>query len=70
MKLLDRYVGNSVLVATTFGVVVLSLVLVLGILFKEVLDLIINHEVPIKYVLLFMLYVLPFSLTFTIPVAT
>lgn len=67
MKLLDRYVGNSVVVAATFGVIVLSLVLVLGNLFKEVLDLIINHDVPLKYVLLFMLYVLPFSFTFTIP---
>lgn len=67
MKLLDRYVGTSVMITTLFGVVVLSLVLVLGNLFKEVLDLIINHDVPIRYVLLFMLYVLPFSFTFTIP---
>lgn len=67
MKIIDRYVGLQVVVTTLFGVVVLSLVLVLGNLFKEVLDLIINHEVPIRFVLLFMAYVLPFSLTFTIP---
>jgi len=67
MNLIDRYVGHSVLVATIYGVVVLSVVLVLGNIFKELLDLLINRDVPVKYVLLFMLYVLPFSLTFTVP---
>jgi len=67
MKIIDRYLTGQVVLTTAFGVVVLSLVLVLGNLFKEVLDLIINHDVPISYVLLFMGYVLPFSLTFTIP---
>jgi len=67
MKIIDRYVGLSVLVTTIFGVVVLSLVLVLGNLFKELLDLLINRDVPLTSVLLFMLYVLPFSMTFTIP---
>ena len=67
MKLIDRYVGRSVLVATMYGVFVLSVVLVLGNIFKELLDLLINRDVPLQYVLLFMLYVLPFSLTFTIP---
>jgi len=67
MNLLDRYVGRSVLVAAMYGVFVLSVVLVLGNIFKELLDLLINRDVPLRYVLLFMLYVLPFSLTFTIP---
>jgi len=67
MKILDRYVGSSVLFTAFFGVVVLSLVLVLGNIFKELLDLIINKDVPLQNVLAFMLYVLPFSLTFTIP---
>ncbi|MEI6337950.1 MAG: LptF/LptG family permease [Verrucomicrobiota bacterium] len=67
MNLIDRYVGKSVLVAAIYGVVVLSVVLVLGNIFKELLDLLINRDVPIRYVLLFMLYVLPFSLTFTVP---
>lgn len=67
MNLLDRYVGRSVLVAAMYGVFVLSVVLVLGNIFKELLDLLINRDVPLKYVLLFMLYVLPFSLTFTVP---
>jgi len=67
MKIIDRYIGSSVLFSTIFGVTVLSLVLVLGNIFKELLDLLINRDVPLMSVLAFMLYVLPFSLTFTIP---
>lgn len=67
MKILDRYIGFTVLFTTVFGVVVLSLVLVLGNVFKELLDLLINRDVPLESVLAFMLFVLPFSLTFTIP---
>ncbi len=68
MKIIDRYVGVSVFATAFFGVVVLSLVLVLGNLFKELLDVLINNpDVPITTVLAFMALVLPFSLTFTIP---
>ena len=68
MKIIDRYVGLSVLMTAFLGVVVLSLVLVLGNIFKELLDVLINNpDVPILTVLVFMALVLPFSLTFTIP---
>ena len=68
MKIIDRYVGMSVIATAFFGVVVLSLVLVLGNLFKQLLDVLINNpDVPIATVLAFMALVLPFSLTFTIP---
>jgi lipopolysaccharide export LptBFGC system permease protein LptF len=68
MKIIDRYVGVSVLATAFFGVVVLSLVLVLGNLFKDLLDILINNpDVPVMTVLVFMALVLPFSLTFTIP---
>lgn len=68
MKIIDRYVGLGVLSTAFFGVVVLSLVLVLGNLFKQLLDVLINRpDVPIGTVLFFMALVLPFSLTFTIP---
>ncbi len=67
MNLIDRYIGRSVLITALYGVFVLSFVLVLGNIFKELLDLLINRDVPVRYVLLFMLYVLPFSLTFTVP---
>lgn len=67
MNLIDRYISRTVFITTLYGVVVLSVVLVLGNIFKELLDLLINRDVPIKYVLLFMAYVMPFSLTFTLP---
>ncbi len=68
MKIIDRYVGLNVVSTAFFGVVVLSLVLVLGNLFKQLLDVLINNpDVPITTVLAFMALVLPFSLTFTIP---
>ena len=68
MKIIDRTVGLGVLLTTFFGVVVLSLVLVLGNIFKELLDILINNpDVPISTVLAFIALVLPFSLTFTIP---
>jgi len=40
---------------------------VLGNIFKEALDLLINRSVPIGYLAFFMACVLPFSLTFTVP---
>jgi len=67
MKIIDRYVGFGVFTTAFFGVLVLSMVLVIGNIFKELLDLIINHDVPIETVLAFMAFVLPFSFTFTIP---
>jgi len=68
VKIIDRTVGLGVLLTTFFGVVVLSLVLVLGNIFKELLDILINNpDVPITTVLVFIVLVLPFSLTFTIP---
>ena len=67
MKLLDRYIAKQVLVTAFFAVGVLSLVLVFGNVFKQLLDLLVNHDVPLEYILSFMAYILPFSLTFTIP---
>ncbi len=67
MKILDRYLGKEILVTTLFAVAVLSLVLVLGNVFKQLLDLLVNHDVPVEYLLSFIGYILPFSFTFTIP---
>lgn len=49
------------------GVSLLSLVLVLGNVFKQLLDLLINHDVPLQTVFAFVAFLLPFSMTFTIP---
>src|SRR5271155_2491420 len=67
MKLIDRYVGTEVLVTSLFAVAVLSVVLVLGNIFQRLLDLLVNHNVPLDFVLAFIAYIIPFSLTFTIP---
>lgn len=67
LKILDRYLLTALGVATLMGVALLSLVLVLGNVFKEMLDLLINHSVPLETVLGFVAFVLPFSMTFTIP---
>jgi LPS export ABC transporter permease LptF len=67
MKLLDRYVTRHVLVTASFAVAVLSVVLVLGNVFKQLLDLLVNQSVPLEFILSFIGYILPFSLTFTLP---
>ena len=67
MKIIDRYVGKEILVTGLIAVSVLSLVLVLGNVFKQLLDLLVNHDVPLEYIFNFIAYILPFSLTFTIP---
>ncbi|MEY5011469.1 MAG: hypothetical protein RLZZ253_2608, partial [Verrucomicrobiota bacterium] len=67
MKLLDRYVAGEVLGTSAFAVAILSVVLVLGKVFREMLDLLVNHNAPLEFILTFVAYILPFSLTFTIP---
>jgi lipopolysaccharide export system permease protein len=67
VRLLDRYIGRQLLVSAIFAVTVLSVVLVLGNIFKKLLDLLINQDAPPSLILSFIAYVLPFSLTFTIP---
>lgn len=67
LNLLDRYILKALTVATLMGVTLLSLVLVLGNVFKQLLDLIINSNVPLTAVFSFVAFVLPFSMTFTIP---
>ncbi|HWB60123.1 MAG TPA: LptF/LptG family permease [Chthoniobacteraceae bacterium] len=67
MKLLDRYIGREMLFTTLFGVSVMTFVLVLGNLFKQLLDVMINQAVPLDLILSFVAYIIPFSLTYTIP---
>lgn len=67
LKLIDRYVGWQVLLTSTIAVAVLSVVLVLGNVFKQLLELLVKNETPFEQILTFLAYILPFSLTFTIP---
>ena len=67
MKLIDRYITGELVVNLMFAIVVLSLVLVVGNIFRKLLPLLVNHDVPLEYLVSFIAYILPFSLIFTIP---
>jgi lipopolysaccharide export system permease protein len=67
MKMIDRYVSRQLFVNLLFAIAVLSFVLVLGNVFRKLLPLLVNHDLPVEYVVGFIAYVLPFSLIFTIP---
>src|SRR6187397_3382328 len=67
MKLIDRFISRELLVNVAFAIAVLSLVLVVGNIFRKLLPLLVNHDVPMEFLITFIAYVLPFSLIFTIP---
>ncbi len=67
MKLIDRFMSRELIVNVLFAIAVLSLVLVVGNIFRKLLPLLVNHDVPVEYLISFIAYVLPFSLIFTIP---
>ena len=67
MKLIDRFITRELLVGFSFAVAVFSLVLVIGNIFRKLLPLLVNQDVPAEYLITFIAYVLPFSLIFTIP---
>ena len=67
VKILDRYISHQLLVTGSFAVAVLSVVLVLGNVLKQLLELVVNHDAPIELILSVIAYILPFSLTFSIP---
>src|ERR1700720_3841773 len=67
MKIVDRYISRQLIVNLLFAVAVLSFVLVVGNIFRKLLPLLVNHDLPVEYLVSFVAYVLPFSLIFTIP---
>ena len=44
LRLMDRYIGKQIAAATIFGVVVLSVLLVMGNLFKELRPLLVEEH--------------------------
>jgi lipopolysaccharide export system permease protein len=66
-SLSDRYIGRQVIYGTLFTVVLLSLVLVLGNLLREVRPLLVEQRAPLGLVIQVVLNIVPFSLMFTIP---
>src|SRR6267142_3974310 len=67
MKIIDRYISRQLIVNLIFAILVLSFVLVVGNIFRKLLPLLVNHDLPVEYLVGFVAYVLPFSLIFTIP---
>ena len=60
-----RYISQQVLSSTALGVGSLSLIFVLGNLFKQIFELLV--DLPVASVLQFIVYIFPYSLIFTIP---
>lgn len=67
MRISDRYIGRQVLLGTLSAVAVLSILLVLGNLFREMRPLLVEQHAPVILLIRFALNVLPFSLMYTIP---
>lgn len=67
MRISDRHIARQVIVVTLYAIVVFSVVLVMGNLFKEIRPLLVEQGAPLGLVLRFVLNVVPYSLMFTIP---
>ena len=69
LRIMDRYIGKQIVAATIFGVIVLSVLLVMGNLFKELRPLLVEEHASPALVIRFIFSVLPFSLicTSTLP---
>lgn len=63
----DRYVTRQVFATALYAVLILSVVLVLGNLFKEINELLVERGAPISFLGIFILKLLPVSLVYTIP---
>src|SRR6267154_4211662 len=66
-KIIDRYVSGQVISTVTWSVGMLSLMLVVGNALRDLLNLLISHQLPVSYILTFIGYLLPFSMTYSIP---
>jgi len=67
MRIADRYIARQILFGTIFGVSLLTVVLVLSQVFKEIRPYLVEQGAPLSLLGQFILYVLPFSLLFTLP---
>jgi|688.fasta_scaffold34438_4 lipopolysaccharide export system permease protein len=67
MRLFDRYIAKQIILGTIYAVFILSMVLVMGNLFKQARPLLVEQAAPLGLVVRFVVNVLPFSLMFTIP---
>jgi lipopolysaccharide export LptBFGC system permease protein LptF len=67
MRTIDRYIGGQLLGTTLGAVGVLSVVLVVANAFKQLFELFLNQNTPPELIVTFLAFILPFSMTFTVP---
>jgi len=67
MRIADRYIGWQVLYGTIFGVSLLTVVLLLGQLFRKIRPLLVEQGAPLDLIGRFILLIIPFTLMFTLP---
>ena len=67
IRIFDRYLGWQVLSATLLGVLLLSGVMVLGNVYKQLDQLLGGADLPMGVIAEFVALIVPFSLIFTIP---
>ena len=67
MKTLDRYILRQLIGITLLGVLSLTMLMLLGQLFKELHTLLVESGAPPRIVVDFICQVVPFSMTFTVP---
>ena len=67
MRIIDRYLTRQIIGTVIWAVSLLSLILVVGNAMRDLLNVLMAHQLPLSYVLSFVGYLLPFSLIYSIP---
>lgn len=67
MKTIDRYILKQLISVTFLGVLSLTLLLLLGQLFKQLHELLVESGAPPSIVFEFIIQIIPFSLNFSVP---
>jgi LPS export ABC transporter permease LptF len=67
MRIIDRYLTRQIIGTVIWAVGILSLMLVVGNAMRDLLNVLMAHQLPISYVLSFVGFLLPFSLIYSIP---
>ena len=67
MRIIDRYLTRQIIGTVIWAVSLLSLMLVVGNAMRDLLNVLMAHQLPLSYVLSFVGYLLPFSLIYSIP---
>jgi len=67
VRIIDRYLTRQIIGTVIWAVSLLSLILVVGNAMRDLLNVLMAHQLPLSYVLSFVGYLLPFSLIYSIP---